>query len=301
MISRYNYQGLTWIDINNPSPEEVVHITEEFNIPELVSQDIHSKSMRSRVDMYDNLIYLILHFPDINNNGIIEDELEIDFIIGKDFLITVHYEKVMPIQEFRTIFESIGIQEIAKKHGGILFAGMMKQIYKQCLNELEDVTNKIRAIEKNIFSGKEEKMVKQISNTRRQLLDFKQALRFHKDVLESYENAAKHFFGNDYSFYGNVIISEFNKVQGLLYSHRETLNELQHTNDSLLSTKSNEIMKTLTIMSFIMLPLTAISGIFGMNTKFVFINDIQDFMVILFAMGFIGIIMFIFFKFKRWL
>ncbi len=301
MISRYNYQGLTWVDINNPTPEEVVHIKEEFSLPELISQEIPNKSVRSKVDLYENLIYLILHFPDINNNGIIEDELEIDFIIGKDFLITVHYESVVPIQEFTTIFESLGIQEITKHHGGILFAGMMKQIYRQCLIELDAITDKIRNIEKSIFGGYEEKMVKQISSTRRQLLDFKQALRFHKDVLESYENASKQFFDEDYAFYANAITSEFNKVQGLLHSHRETLNELQSTNDSLLSTKSNEIMKTLTIMSFIMLPLTAISGIFGMNSKFVFINDTQDFMFILGVMGVIGIIMFIFFKFKKWL
>lgn len=301
MISRYNYQGLTWVDINNPTPEEVVHIKEEFSLPDLVSQEVHNKSVRSKVDLYDNLIYLILHFPDINNNGIIEDELEIDFIIGKDFLITVHYESVVPIQEFSAIFESLGIQEITKHHGGILFAGMMKQIYRQCLIELETITDKIRNIEKSIFGGYEEKMVKQISSTRRQLLDFKQALRFHKDVLESYENASNQFFDEDYTFYANAITSEFNKVQGLLHSHRETLNELQSTNDSLLSTKSNEIMKTLTIMSFIMLPLTAISGIFGMNSKFVFINDTQDFMFILGVMGIIGIIMFVFFKFKKWL
>lgn len=301
MISRYNYQGLTWIDINNPTPEEISHITEEFAIPDLVSKEVHSVSMRSKVDLYDDLIYLILHFPDINNNGVIEDELEIDFIIGKDFLITVHYASVASIKEFGVLFESLGVHEITSKHGGILFAAVMKQLYKQCLNELESTTEKIRAIEKSIFDGSEEKMVKVISYTRRQLLDFKQALRFHRDILESYEEASKQFFGEDYVFYATAITSEFNKVQGLLQTNREVLSDLQNTNDSLLSTRSNEIMKTLTIMSFIMLPLTAISGIFGMNTSFIFIKDIQDFFFILCIMGVIGLMMFSYFKYRKWL
>jgi len=301
MISRFNHHGLTWIDLETPTREEIVHISEEFSIPSIVSDEMFTNSLRSKVDLYDNFIYLILHFPDINNNGVIEDDLEIDFIIGKNFLITVRYETVVPVAEFSSMFETSALHESVKNHGGILFAAMMKQIYKQCLNELELTTDSIRDIEHRIFDGQEEKMVKILSHTRRKLLDFKQATRFHTDILESYEAASTHFFGPDYNYYSTAIVSEFNKVNSVLHSHREVLSELQQTNDSLLSTKSNEIMKTFTILTFVMLPLSVITGVFGMNASFVFINNINDFFFIVAAMSITGLIMFVFFKLRKWL
>jgi len=301
MISRYNHQGLTWIDLESPSREEIVHISEEFNIPTIVGDEMFTNSLRSKVDLYDNFIYLILHFPDINNNGVIEDDLEIDFIIGKNFLITVRYETVIPMKEFAGLFETEGLHSSVKNHGGILFASMMKQIYKQCLAELDTTTDTIRDIEHRIFEGQEEKMVKILSHTRRKLLDFKQATRFHTDILESYEEASLHFFGEQYNFYSTSITSEYNKVNAMLQGQREVLNELQETNDSLLSTKSNEIMKTFTILTFVMLPLSVITGVFGMNASFVFIHDIPDFFFIVGAMCLTGLMMFIFFKHRKWL
>ena len=301
MISRYNHDGLSWVDLESPSREEIVHISEEFSIPTIVGDEMFTNSLRSKVDLYDNFIYLILHFPDINNNGVIEDDLEIDFIIGKNFLITVRYETVVPIAQFSSMFETEGLHTTTKNHGGILFATMMKQIYKQCLAELDETTDNIRDIEHRIFKGEEEKMVKILSHTRRKLLDFKQATRFHGDILESYDAASTHFFGETYKYYATSITSEFNKVNSMLHSHREVLNELQQTNDSLLSTKSNEIMKTFTILTFVMLPLSVITGVFGMNAKFVFINDLADFFFIVAAMSLTGLVMFIFFKYRKWL
>lgn len=301
MISRYSYHDLTWIDLESPSREEIVHISEEFSLPSIVGDEMFSNSLRSKVDLYDNFIYLILHFPDINNNGVVEDDLEVDFVIGKNFLLTVRYETILPMTEFTNMFETPSIQDTVKRHGGILFTAMMKQLYKHCINELEITTDNIRDIEHRIFEGQEERMVKILSHTRRKLLDFKQATKFHADVLKSYEAASAHFFGESYNYYATSITSEYNKVDSMLQGHREVLNELQQTNDSLLSTKSNEIMKTFTIMSFVMLPLSVITGVFGMNASFVFINDISDFFFIVAAMSITGLIMFIFFKHRKWL
>ncbi len=301
MISRYNYHGLTWVDLENPSREEIVHLSEEFSIPTLVGEEMFTNSLRSKVDLYDNFIYLILHFPDINDNGIIEDDLEIDFVIGKNFLVTVRYETILPMKEFSSMFESVGMQDTVKNHGGILFAAMMKQIYKQCLTDLEVTHGNIRDIEHHIFEGKEERMVKILSHTRRTLLDFKQAVRFHGDILQSYEAASKQFFGEEYGYYSTAVISEFNKVDSMLQSHRDVLSELQQTNDSLLSTKSNDIMKTFTILTFVMLPLSVITGVFGMNASFVFINDVSDFFFIVGAMTVTGLVMFVFFRLRKWL
>ena len=180
---------------------------------------------------------------------------------------------------------------------------MMREFYRKSLAELEELTETIKNIEEQIFESHEVSTVKRISTTSRKLLDFKQSIRFHGEVLHSYESASKRLFGDEYTYYAELITSEYRKVNSILESHRDVLAELQRTNDSLLSTKSNEIMKNFTIMTFVMLPLTLITGIFGMNTvsDLIFIKSIDDFFFIIGAMTLMGIVLFLFFKFRRWL
>lgn len=305
MISRYTHQTLTWIDLESPSKEEMMHIAEEFSIPSLVVDEAVSNTLHSKVDLYDTFMYMILHFPPPQNGSSQYSEREVDFIIGKKFIITVHYEPLYSLQKCIELFENgqLLAPEKGVSHAGLLFTEMMKQFYIHTLHKLDDITATIREIEYCIFNGKEDAMVRKISDTGRRLLNFKQALRFHGDILRSYEQSSRKLFGDDYNYYAGVVTSEFNKVNSLLESNRDALAELQRTNDSLLSTKTNDTIKTLTVMTFVMLPLTLITGIFGMNTSdaLIFIHDKADFFFVIGAMFVLGVSMFIFFKIRKWL
>ena len=305
MISRYTYHGLTWVDLESPNREELLHLSEEFGLSKLVEEEMFSSTLRSKVDLYDTFIYLILHFPVFNKNNKLRNDQELDFIIGKNFIITVRYELIDPIQQFATLFENVEKLDQHKKisDSGIMFMEMMKHLYKASAKELEQITDQIPGIEHNIFNNREEAMVKTISHTNRKLLDFKQAIRFHADILRSYESASKRFFGAEYGYYAESISSEFNKVNTVLEGHHDLLKELQRTNDSLLSAKSNEILRTFTILTFVMLPLSIITGIFSMNTvsNLVLIKTLSDFYIIIGAMLLTGLCMFIFFRLRKWI
>lgn len=305
MISRYSAHGLTWVDLESPTPEETVHIVEEFNIPQLVGQEMIENTLRSKVDLYPDCLYLVLHFPIIGHGVSDGIEQEIDFIIGKKFLITVRYESVEAITDFAKLFEanSLGEHPNMATHGGFIFMQMIKEFYKKSLHQLEGMTGILKQIEHRIFSNQKTSIVRDISQASRKLLDFRQAIRFHGEVLGSYESASKRLFGEEYGFYAENITSEYKKVNSILESHRDVLSELQRTNDSLLSSKSNEIMRNFTIMTFVMLPLTLITGVFGMNTvnNLIFIRSLSDFYFIVGVMLVTGTIMFLFFKLRRWL
>lgn len=303
MISKYTYKKLTWIDLESPTREEVVRLVEEYNIPPLIGEELLTKTVRSKVDVYDNLIYLILHFPTIKQHEGKRPEQEIDFVIGKNFLITTHYEAIDPIHEFSKIFEVNSILDKSPigDHAGFLFFYIIKELYRFSMSELEDLNTELRKIERDIFEGNEGDMVEKISNTKRKMIDFKQAIRFHREVLRSFEHAGKTFFGEEFGYYLSAISGEYTKVENILDGHMDILDDLRETNDSLLSSKTGETIKTLTIMTFIMLPLTLITGIFGMNADIVFIKDIPDFMVVIVVMSLIALTMFFFFKSKKWL
>lgn len=305
MISRYSRHGITWVDLESPTKEEMEHTVEEFGLGRIVGEEMVENTIRSKVDLYEDFMYLVLHFPLIHKGSKEDKEQEVDFIVGKKFLITVRYESVEPIKKFAKIFETDALTENPKNHidhGGFIFMQLMKEFYRKLLQELESMTESIRNIEHQIFSSEEHSMVRRMSFLSRKLLDFKQAVRFHDEVLRSYESSSKRVFGEEYGYYAELITSEYNKVNSILESHRDALMELQRTNDSLLSSKSNQIMRRFTVMAFIMFTLTVLVGVFGMNTKnFILIENMTDFYKVLIGMGSVAFIMFAFFKIKRWL
>lgn len=303
MICTNKYRNLTWIDVESPTQNEITHLIEEYDIPEIAAKELLSKTVRSKVDLHHNTIYLILHFPKIHTKGDQATEQEIDFLLGKDYVITVHYEKIRALSHCAHSFESHTVtnKHAIGDHAGFLFFYLIKELYKESMEELESINDNLKQIESNIFEGKEGKMVHTISQTNRKLLDFKQAIRFHGNVLESFENAGKSFYGENFSYYLSAITGEYNKVNNLLEGHKEILRDLRETNDTLLSAKTNQTVKVLTALSFIMLPLSLIAGIFGMNSDIVFINDAIEFYSVILAMLFLGLVMFIFFKGKKWI
>lgn len=304
MISRYTYKDLVWVDLESPTQEEVRGVMEEFNIHPLAAEELLIPTLRPKVDLYHDFIYLILHFPAISHQHNGGNEQEIDFIIGKKFLITTHYELIDPLHEFSKVFEVNSILEKTNMgdHAGFILFYLLKELYKMMGRELNHIEHDFKEIEPNIFGGKERDMVASISNLNRDLLTFRQAIRPHKEVLESFELAGTKFFGADFSYYLRTIIGEYFKISSILDGHRETLLELRNTNDSLLTTKTNEIMKTIAVVSFFTFPLSLIAAIFGMNIEnFPIIGNANDFWIIIGVMALVTVTIFIYFKRKRWI
>ncbi len=304
MIAKHSIKGVTWIDIDDPSREEIIKLREDFEIPDLVAEELISKTVRAKVDAYGDLVYLILHFPKLDHKRQNASEIEVDFIITKDSVVTVHYEPLPALHRVDEHIASIGPlsnETSGSFHAGHLFFAIVRQLYRSISHELTDMSPMLSLIEKDIFRGKEEVMVHEISSTNRVLLDVRQAIRFHHDMIKSFEIPALSFYGNDYAYYISSLLGEYGKVENILNGHRDILYDLRDTNNSLLTTKTNETMKVLTIMTFIFLPMTLVAGIFGMNTNFSLIASKKDFLLVLLSMVVIGTIMFLYFKEKRWL
>lgn len=303
MISKYNYKGLIWIDLESPTNDELSHIMEEYSIDSVVVEEMRNASLQSKVDLYSNFIYLILHFPQISHHESKGLEKEIDFVIGKNFIITTHYEFIDSLHEFSKTFEVSAILEknIEVEHAGFLFFSLIKTLYTHSRHQLNDVNILLKDTEKKIFEGREGQMVATISNINRTLLDFRQALRFHKEVLNSFERAARNFFGEKFVYHTSAIIGEYNKTQSILDSHKEILDDLRDTNDSLLANKTKETMKILTVVTFLISPITVISNIFVINSKFLKIENPNQYYLVILLMFVTSLIAFIYVKRKKWI
>ncbi len=302
MISTYKYQGVTWVDLESPTEDELLHVIGEYNVPESLLNELVNETILSKVDAYKDMIYLILHFPRIHNEKRMPD-LEIDFILGKDFLITVHYEFSNAIHDFARNLEVEAMlsRPLPVSHAGHLFHALITECYKQAAGKLDDIYQMLEEIKTKIFSGHEDKMVTDLSHLNRKMLDFKQALRFHEGVLHSFEKTSSKLYGEEFIPYVELMRNDYHKISGILDGHREMLVDLRETNDSLLSAKTNKTMRILTIMSFTTFPLTLFATMLAMITHVTVVETFEQFIYIAAALLLIGILIILHFKKRKWL
>jgi len=305
MLTRYAQHNLVWIDLVGPTPQEVNALMKEFDLDPLIAEELLSPSFRSKVERRGDAIYLILHFPTLRTpgGGSQRPEQEIDFIIGRNFLITARYENIDPLHSFAKAFEvNAVLGRGGATHGGHLFVTMARKLYEALSHECDNLHGHLQGIEDRIFSGDERRMVVELSQTARVIYDFRMSLLPHREMLMSLEPVGARMFGAEYSYYMREVQSSYERVGGSLERLRESLQELRATNDSLLNTKQNDIMKTLTVLAFIFLPLTFVSQIFGMNTVFTpLIGTPGDFWIVMGGMAILAALCFVYFKRKDWL
>jgi|CXWL01.1.fsa_nt_gi magnesium transporter len=305
MINRFNHQGIDWVDLENPTSEEVETIAQEFNLGPVLAQDLLAPSIKPRVDLYPNILYAVLHFPAVRHTGGASQNYEVDFVIGNTFLITAHYDVVPALYEFTRSFEADALLKHPGKSGyasGQILLELAEHLYNSVEHELESLEDSINAIEHQIFSGNEKEMVIAISLATRELLNQKRSLAAHAGVLESLEQTSVMTFGESYGNY----LRGVKLFHGRVYNHAlaltDTLTELRETNTALLSTRQNEVMKSLTIMTFATAPLALTVSIFGISSPFIpLVNSPDGFWIILGMLAFLATCLLIYFKIKRWL
>ena len=268
MINKQNYKAVTWIDSEMPTKDEARGLMEEFDLSPEVAQDILLPTFKDKIVPYKDYIYLVLHFPAFKHTHNKSHRQEIDFVIGKNYIITNRYEGIDAMEKYAKIFEvnSILDKNEAKIGPGELFLAMVRTIYQSLSDELDSINYLLREAEKNIFSGKEKEMVFELSKIGREIINFNHIITPHGNVLETLQDNSEKILGKDFSLELNTLINEYHKISKTLENVTEVLKELRDTNDSLLSTKQNEIMKMLTIFTFFALPFSIITGFFQMNT-----------------------------------
>lgn len=272
MIARHAHNGITWIDLQSPTPEEIANIAVEFDLNHDTAEELLLPSLKPRVDFTDNWVYLILHFPALRH-GSKTKEQEVDFVVGQKFIITTHYDSVDPLHKFSKVFETNSIldREHLGEHAGFLLYYMLKNLYKAIDHEGESIRRELSQIEEHIFTGHEVEMVEQISRSARDLLNVRQTIEPHREVLHDLETNGAKFFGTEFVPYLKGMSNEYYRVHNHIMRNTESLHELRETNNSLLTTKQNETMRVLTVMALLTFPLAlfvAISDFHGSGNPF---------------------------------
>lgn len=295
---------VSWLDIQEPSPKELKYLTSNYSLHPLMIDSLKEPTVRSNAEEYNGYLYVVLHFPIFNTIKKISEPVEIDFIITPDTLISLRYQKIEPLEEFLQKCKAPGSatkKNAMSKSSIYLFYYLVKELYNFSLRQLDHIDKKIYEIEEAIFSGQEKEMLLALSLARSDVLNFLRALKPQSSVLESLLARSESFEGKAKPYLIDLL-GEHNRVIDQAESHRDIIEGLQSTNESLLNSKTNEIMKFLTMMAFVTFPLSLLATIFGMNTSYMpIVNHPYGFWIIVGIMATAISLFFAFFKHKKWL
>jgi magnesium transporter len=296
------HKTVSWIDFEDPSHDDILYLQEHFNIHPLAIEEFFTPTYQPKAVSYDNCLFLSIHIPlfDIEKRTTYSGEL--DMIITKNHLITSHRHKIYQLEKFfHDISTSEGKQRLhlTKTPAHLLYA-VLEILLESCFPRLDHISKNLDNIEEQVFSGQEKEMVLEISLVKRDILNFRRAIKPQRAIIESIIQKENTLIPSELKAYFQDLIGTNIRIWNILENNKEIIESLEETNNSLLSNKLDMTMKVLTIFSAIILPVTAYSNIMSMSVSIPLTHNPNAFWIHAGIIVIISLLTIIIFRFKKW-
>jgi len=296
-------EALRWIDIDEPRLADRLWLAENFGFHELDLEDVASRNQRPKVDEYPDYLFLVMQFPRFDKVTGRLHAAELDVFIGRDYVITLPNETIVPLPQLfeRAEGRAEVREEMMTKGSGFLLYEILDRCVDASFPMLGQLGRKLRDLEDDIFEGRSSEVVRDLSNAKQEIINFRSVIRPMRAVFRSLERAKQRYFTEELDIYFDDLTDAAERIWDVLENFKEIVEGLEGTNESALSHRLNDGLRILTAVSVILLPLTLIASVFGMNVDFPGGESIGTFWVIMAVMAVILIGMIVFFRRRGWL
>ncbi len=259
---------LTWYNIDDPNREVVDFLQEHFPFHPLDFKDVIGEAQFPKLDTYKSYLFIILHFPGLSNDRRQVTDNELDIFIGPDYLITIQKKRYKVLKDvfYRLLNNSRQRREYMSQGPGYLLYRLLEVLYRQSDSVVNNIGKRIRSAEKDVFE-ESKNMARALAEIRRHVLNFRAIIDPQRVVITQLAHINRSYMSKDLSVYYDDISDYLNKLWLISSSYYELIRGLHDTNESLISHRTNQVIKMLTVFSVALLPLTLLSGIYGMNIE----------------------------------
>jgi magnesium transporter len=259
-----------WTDCIQPTPEDLDEIRERFHVSPIHLQDIRIGGQRPKLEAASDYLFLVLLFPVYNRSTREITPSEIDFLVMKDAVVTIHDGSLASFNELSSLLqENEGGRQRLLGDGGIGFVyACVDRLLSACNPMLDHISRDLRTVEQKIFNGAEREMVSDILISRRNITDFRRIMQAHKNTLRKFVDAADEhhlFHAQAQATAFNQLIEQTKELWEHLASFKETVEALHATNESLISHNLNVIMRKYTTISVIIFAMTLVAALFAIE------------------------------------
>ena len=295
--------GLRWINIERPRSLEQAWLEEHFEFHPLDYEDVRSRNQRPKVDEYEDYLFIVLHFPRYDKVVSRLNAAEVDMFVGPDYLITMPNE---PLQTIEYLFQSCRRNEelrenLLSKGSGYLLYKIVDDCVDASFPMLSKIGLKLERIEEEIFEGKGDEVVRDISNVKQEIINFRKIVRPQRVAFRDLERNKARYITDDLDIYFDDLIDGSERAWDMLENFKEVIEGLEATNESAIAHRTNEVFRVLTTISLIFLPLTLIASILGMNVDVPGEGSSHAFWIIIAVMLAVMVAVAAFFRRRGWL
>jgi len=295
--------GLTWIHLDAPTLREVQLLADRFGWHPLDLEDVLSRRQRPKVDEYPDYLFGILHFPVYDKSIQRLNAAELDFFVGNGYLVTLPKVELLPVTRLfaRCQDDEELRDQLFSKGSGYLLYHILDDLFDYCGPILDKIGHKLDSVEDDMFEVRAEEVVRNLSNVKQEIISYRKIIKPERSTLRVLERQVERFLPEDLELYFDDIVDASERIWDVLDNYKEVVEGLEQTNESVISHRQNDVLRVLTVVTVILLPLTLITGIFGMNVHFPGFETAAAFWVLAGFMLGLAIGLTAFFRLKRWL
>jgi magnesium transporter len=304
-VEQIDSAGLRWVNIEHPGALERAWLEEHFEFHALDLEDVLSRNQRPKIDIYDEYLFIVLHFPVFDRAARRLGTGELDIFVGPDYMVTIPNQPLQPVEY---LFERCRSKEelreqLFSRGSGYLMYRLVDDSFDYCFPMLRKIGNKLDALEDDIFEERADEVVRDISNVKQEIINFRKVIRPQRPVLRDLEKVKQRYLATDLDLeiYFDDIVDAHERIWDMLENYKEVAEALEETNESVISHRLNDSIRVLTSISVVILPLTLIASIMGMNSWVPFEGNEVGFFVVIAVMALVLIGLIAYFRRKRWL
>jgi len=303
MIETVKIGTIKWHHVLDPKEEDLQYLIDNFYFHPLDIEDCRSKlNQRPKIDIYDDYYFIILHFPRFDRVNRFLKTKEVKMFWGEDYIITIEnthwvvqdlFDQATGQAERKEEFE-IGTSDA-------LLYKILERLMTETLSMIRQIGIDVDFLNRDLFNKNAEKTIERISVTRKNIILLNTIFKPQLRLFQKFESGAIEGYAENMEDYWGNILDYIQKIWDLTEDYAELIEGLSKTFDSLQANRTNQIMKILTIISSFILPLSLITGLYGMNVILPVQNNPYAFITIMVAMVVLAGSMFLYFKIKKWI
>jgi magnesium transporter len=295
--------GLRWVHIPKPRHHAQEWLQRHFEFHPLDYEDIYSRNQRPKVDRYDDYLFVVLHFPRYDRDRDRLFVVELDLFVGPGYVITLPNNDLEPLDSlFSRCWESDDVREgYFEKGSAFLLYRIVDHAVDASFPMLRKMGQKLERIEDDIFEGKSDEIVRDISNAKQEIITFRRVVRPQRVAFRDLERAMDVVGPEELDVYFDDVIDASERIWDTLENYKEVMVGLEESNESVISHRTNDTLRVLTSITVIVLPLTLLASLFGMNVVFPGEGTGQAFWFIMIGMTAVLVGMVFLFRRRGWL
>jgi magnesium transporter len=257
---------VVWADVSDPTSQDFSELAEEFGFHRLSIEDCRNQHQRPKVEEYTGYYFIVLYEAELSGTGETLELRELNIFLGKNYLVTVHSRPIRAIETAKRLWPEW--TDRSEQGSGLLAYLLIDAIVDDYLPLLDLISERMDELEDSIFVEFRSETIEEIFRIKKKLVFLRRSITPLRDVFNTLLRREQPIFRRETHVYFQDVFDHLIRVADTIDTLRDLLASTMEAYLSVSGNRMNQIMKRLTSVSTILMSVTLIAGIYGMNFFF---------------------------------